>query len=188
MLLDTFLPQADFQEFHAIRIHSPAEKVFQSIKNVTITELPLTRTLMRIRMLPARLSGDRSRFLAIDRPLVSWAANSGLILAEDAGHEMVFGIIGQFWKASGGLLATPPGIGEFLAFQQAGFAKAATNFYLSEGTGANETRLSTETRIQALDGATRRKFGWYWRLIQPGSAFIRREWLNAVKKRAESEK
>jgi hypothetical protein len=33
-------------------------------------------------------------------------------------------------------------------------------------------------------GAARRRV-MYWRIIQPGSAFIRRMWLRAIQKRAE---
>ena len=44
----------------------------------------------------------------------------------------------------------------------------------------------TETRIQATDAASERKFGLYWLFAQPGSALIRRVWLRAVRKRAEA--
>jgi hypothetical protein len=46
--------------------------------------------------------------------------------------------------------------------------------------------VTTETRILGTDAAGRRNFGLYWRVIHPGSAFIRRMWLAAIKKRAES--
>ena len=48
-------------------------------------------------------------------------------------------------------------------------------------------RLTTQTRVFASDAAARRRFGAYWRTIYPGSAFIRRMWLAAIKKRAETE-
>ena len=47
------------------------------------------------------------------------------------------------------------------------------------------SELRTETRVLATDAASRRRFGRYWRLIQPGSALVRRDWLAAAKPRAE---
>jgi hypothetical protein len=46
--------------------------------------------------------------------------------------------------------------------------------------------VTTETRVFTTDPWSRRKFGEYWRMIYPGSALIRRMWLQAIKKRAES--
>ena len=65
-----------------------------------------------------------------------------------------------------------------------GYAKAVMNFLvIDEGDGW--TRLVTETRVFATDGATARRFAVYWRLIYPGSSLIRRMWLAAIRKRAE---
>jgi hypothetical protein len=43
-----------------------------------------------------------------------------------------------------------------------------------------------ETRVHTTDAAAERRFAVYWRLIYPGSAFIRRMWLEAIRRRAES--
>jgi hypothetical protein len=42
------------------------------------------------------------------------------------------------------------------------------------------SRLSTETRVLALDGKSRLAFRIYWLVIGPFSALIRRRWLRAV--------
>jgi hypothetical protein len=39
------------------------------------------------------------------------------------------------------------------------------------------SRLVTQTRVAASDASAERRFAAYWRLIYPGSAFIRRMWL-----------
>jgi hypothetical protein len=44
----------------------------------------------------------------------------------------------------------------------------------------------SETRVHTTDAAAERRFAAYWRLIYPGSAFIRRMWLEAIRQRAES--
>jgi hypothetical protein len=70
-------------------------------------------------------------------------------------------------------------------FDRPGCAKAAMDFRV-EDTGDGRTRVTTETRILGIDAHARRRFGLYWRIVHPGSAFIRRMWLAAIKKHAES--
>ena len=66
-----------------------------------------------------------------------------------------------------------------------GRATAAINF-LVEPAGADAADVTTETRVSAPDADARRTFAAYWRVIYPGSALIRRMWLRAVKRRAET--
>ena len=47
------------------------------------------------------------------------------------------------------------------------------------------THLSSETRVQATDDATRRRFDRYWLIVRPGSSAIRYEVLTAVALKAE---
>jgi hypothetical protein len=62
--------------------------------------------------------------------------------------------------------------------------KIACDFRVrDEGGGWSE--LTTETRVFASDPRVRRKFALYWRIIYPGSATIRRTWLEAIRQRAE---
>jgi len=49
----------------------------------------------------------------------------------------------------------------------------------------DRVRLTTETRITATDRQAYLRFGCYWLVIRTGSAFIRRMWLRAIRKRAE---
>jgi hypothetical protein len=65
-----------------------------------------------------------------------------------------------------------------------GVVKAVMNFYI-EHARHDAWLVSTETRVHATDASTRRKFARYWTLIRPGSGFIRRMWLRAIKRRAE---
>ena len=51
--------------------------------------------------------------------------------------------------------------------------------------GRGGSVLSTETRVFAPDAGTRRELATYWRVIHPGSALIRRGWLDAIRQRAE---
>ena len=48
------------------------------------------------------------------------------------------------------------------------------------------SRLTTETRVLASDPGVLRRFTAYWTLIHPGSDLLRRSWLAAIRRRAES--
>src|SRR5439155_20660929 len=53
----------------------------------------------------------------------------------------------------------------------------------SSGDG---TTLATETRVYSADSAARRRFHLYWLVVGPFSALIRRRWLAAARRAAES--
>jgi hypothetical protein len=180
-LLDEFVPACQFREVHEIRIRAPAEAVFGAVKSVTAREIRFFRLLTWLRS--PRLTRARENILAAppDRPLLDVALQSGfLLLAEDPPRELVFGTLlcGRLPRVS------RPEPRDFTEFDRPGFCKAAMNFRLRD-EGGGWVRLTTETRVLAFDASARRRFAAYWRVISPGSAFIRRMWLDAVKRRAE---
>ena len=77
--------------------------------------------------------------------------------------------------------ATPE---QFKGLAAPGVAKAVMSFRI-EPDGEGTWLVSTETRVHATDASARRRFARYWFLIRPGSGFIRRMWLRAIKRRAE---
>ncbi len=185
-LLDSFLPGYDFNEIHTITVHAPPSCVFRAIKKLTPSELsPLVHILFALRSLPNRLSGNSRQRLNGAKPIVEQILGvSFILLAEETNRELVLGTIGQFWRARGNSGRKPANtVEEFLAFDQPGYAKAVMNFRVDEHNG--RVKVITETRIYAPDPRTRAKFAAYWRLIYPGSAFIRMMWLKAIRRRAE---
>jgi hypothetical protein len=184
--IDAFLPEFHFDEHHEVVVNAPAERVYKAIKEVRPGEIRLLMLLTGLRTLrPDRVFG-RVPPLASQPPMLTVSQRSGfLLLAEDAGREIVQGACGQFWRLRKG--GDCPGVDSpeaFLAFQEPGYAKAAINFrVVPEGAAC---RVITETRILATDDRARRRFGAYWRAIYPGSALIRITWLDAIKRRAET--
>jgi hypothetical protein len=180
--LDDFVPVCQFREFHEIRVHAPADAVFRAVKSVTAGEIRFFRLLTWIRSPRLSRSGRESILAApAEKPLLDVALHSGfLLLAEDPDKELVIGTV---------LCRRLPQIGnpgprDFVALDRPGFCKAAMDFRLGEEPGG-WVRLSTETRVNALGSSARRAFAVYWRVIYPGSAFIRRMWLEAIRRRAE---
>ena len=75
---------------------------------------------------------------------------------------------------------------QFVDYQERGGVKMAFDFR-AEDEGGGWSTISTETRVVATDPATRSGMGRYWRLIVPGSGLLRRQWLDGIKRRAETE-
>ncbi len=179
--LDEFVPVCQFREFHEIRVHAPADAVFRAVKSVTAGEIRFFGLLTWIRSPRLPRSGREDIMAApAERPLLDVALRSGfLLLAEDPGKEIVFGTI---------LCGRPPALPDprprSFAALDPGLCKVAMNFRIHEEPGGR-VRLTTETRVFAIDSSARRSFAIYWRLISPGSALIRRLWLEAIRRRAE---
>jgi hypothetical protein len=100
---------------------------------------------------------------------------------EAAGREMVFGLVGRFWKLHGDLRAVTRE--EFLSFREEGWARAAWNLAVAPSEGG-ETELSTETRVFCFGDSARRRFRLYWAFIAPFSDLTRRELLRSVRRSA----
>ncbi|MGA7730982.1 MAG: hypothetical protein WCD37_06880 [Chloroflexia bacterium] len=187
MLIDRFMPVFHFNEVHTIAIDAEPGRIYRAIKELRAGEIPLFRELMAVRSLPAMLLGRVRPRRGYDRPLLDEVLKSGtfILLADEPGCEIVTGSVGKFWQISGGMLRLS-GPDEFLSEAHAGYARTALSFRIGRDKRGGGPRLRTETRILVPDLAARRRFGAYWLLIKPGSAFIRRMWLLAIKRRAES--
>lgn len=180
--LDDFLPAYQFYEAHETDVAAPAERVAQAVREVSFADMPAAVLLMRVRAMAA------GRFRAPEpsrRPVLEMFATPGSgFLPLDGGQpgEWVGGMAGRPWaRGPAPRLRTP---GEWLAFDAPGNVKVAFNMrWMPAGNG--HTTLTTETRIAGTDEGARRTFARYWRVIYPGSAIIRRVWLDAVVERAE---
>jgi hypothetical protein len=150
------------------------------MRSVTSADIRFFRTLTTIRRL-GRSGPEHILNAPATRPILDVALRTTFVLlAHDPPRELVIGTV----------VIKPPAAPEirsrdaFLASAMPGFARAAMNFHLQRVNDRN-TRLTTETRVHATDARSKRRFVVYWRLIYPGSALIRREWLRAIARRAE---
>ena len=180
-LLDLWLPDYQFREYHSLAVTASEASLWQALKNVTPEEVGPLGWLMAIRSFPARLTGRKGHLFAKGTPILDVAVNSNFItLDERAPHALALGMAGQFWKLDGGPRVKVYNSQDFAAFQTPGFLRVAVTFEIGDGF------ISTETRVQALDESARRKFALYWTLIRPGSGWIRTAWLRAIHRRALS--
>jgi len=185
--LDQFAPVYQFSEFHSIRIAAPKGRVYRALKLVTGDEIVLFRTLTWIRRF-GRPGPESILNPSPHVPILDVAARTSfLVLAEEPDREIVLGTLAaapRGWRPSG--KPTSDGFKAlFVTTHTPGFAATTMNFSI-EDSGPTACTLTTETRVYATDASTRRRFAGYWRVIYPGSALIRRMWLRAIARRAES--
>jgi hypothetical protein len=183
-----FVPGATSGNTTAIDIAAPPGIVWQVMEELRSEDLRATQVLMGVRSLPARVlnrgSLRSSRLAAAQRVFDAMAASRFVVLCRETEAILTLGIVGQFWKLSGGDDADVSNAEAFVDFDRPGFVKSAIDFELeSRSLG---TRLTTRTRNRATDDATARKFRRYWLVIGPGSKAIRLDILRAVRRRAES--
>jgi len=185
MLLDELMPRYEFGGAHRIEVFAPPERALEAVKQVTPDEMPIARLLFALRSLPAHLVGKDG--LPADKTVALYdhMARRFVLLAEQPGQEILVGRIGELWKLVGGMSPAFRDADGFAEFGEPGYAKVAASFSAVSRDGLTE--LCTETRVLTTDPTSRRAFERYWRVIQPWSGVIRRSWLRAAKRRAESD-
>jgi len=181
VLIDEFLPDYDVVEHHDIDVDAPVDEAYQAVKKLDLARSPVVLALLFARGLPTMFTGavKPKRRLGLDEIVES----GFVVLGEGPDRELVLGVVGKFWRPTSGLHRIDPD--EFVAFDTPGFAKGVWNFAVSARPGGG-SRVETETRVACTDDDARRKFGWYWRLVGPFSALIRRIMLGDIKRSAES--
>jgi hypothetical protein len=157
-------------------VEAPPERVWDAVRRQRFETAGLGRLLMALRgygWSRPRESGEQN--------LGAGLTYFGFVKLEEVPlREVVFGIVGRFWKPRGDLRRVTPE--EFRSFAEAGWAKGAMNVAVVPAGGATE--VSTETRVLCFGDAARRRFRIYWTLIEPFSGLMRIELLRNVRREA----
>jgi hypothetical protein len=178
-VLEGVMPRYDFASHHEVTVAAPPARTVEALMSLDTSGLLLTRLLMGMRSIPARI---RSREPAAGRTRRGSPMPDAFIELERNDHSAAYGIAGQFWKP----VARPvklDGPAAFAAFDEPGNAKAVIGFEVRAAPGGSV--LATETRIAATDENARRVFGRYWLVVRAGSGLIRHDMLRAVRRSAE---
>lgn len=158
--IDRFLPEWDVNEAHEIVLDAAPRQALAAVLAAPAAP-DLARVLLRLRGVETAGSVES---LLLGMGFEPLARESG---------EVVFGASGKPWRLRGAIFSFDAA--------PAGSVRMVANF-LAEPLPDGRTRLSTETRVAAVDDGARRAFRRYWRLIAPFSSFIRRRWLAATRR------
>jgi hypothetical protein len=182
-LLDRYLPAYDVREYHEARVRAEPGDAYAAFRSLDLERSRIVRLLFAIRTLPSRF---RRREVPPDTPSASFLdaalAVGWRVLEEVPGREIVVGAVTQPWapvvRFRG--LSGP----EFIEFAEPGFTKIAWSITTTpDGSGA--TRIATETRVEATDSVSRKRFRRYWRVVSPGIRLIRRISLRMIQRELE---
>ena len=178
--LDEIMPEYQFSERHSERIHARPEQVMQAVRESTWGDLKSIITLLKIRGAALRAPFHDNGYFSPDKRVLDAFSASGYLFGGSE-HEIVMaGAVNMR------LMRHPEvhTLQEFADYREQGWIKTAFDFYVEDAGGGWSTIIA-ETRM-AAQGDMSRGPAVYWRLIAPGSGLLRREWLDGIKRRAES--
>jgi hypothetical protein len=181
VLIDDFMPTFDVSERHHTLVLAPADQAYAAARKVALVRSKVVRGLFAARGIPGLLR-RRRRKAPRSMTLDDLMAAGFVWLGEDPGREFVLGLVGTFWKPTGGISRVDPS--EFASFDEPGQAKAVWNFRVIPD-GDDRSFITTETRVRVPDEPSRRKFVLYWAVIGPFSGVIRKQALSLIKTDAE---
>jgi len=170
MLIDEFLPEYSFSKKHSVVIYADTEKIFDILKDTNFNSFFIRALVM--------LRGIKLENISLTLSEKSYFK----LLGENKGKEILFGIVGKFWKWKGGLFQIKKE--EYKDFSITGYAKAVWGFS-AVPIDADKTTFLTETRVLCIGDSAKKWFSIYWFCIEPFSAVIRKIILYRIKRRAE---
>jgi hypothetical protein len=152
--IDELLPVFDVHEVHSVALPVAPERAIAAALATPVAGDRLVRVLFRFRGLRGRGT--------IGRAFTSMGFEE-LVRREG---EVVFGASGRPWRPRGAIRP--------FADPAPGSVRMVADFR------ADGARLTTETRVAAVDDDARRAFARYWRVVGPFSAVVRRRWLARI--------
>jgi hypothetical protein len=174
------MPRYDVCARHSAHVSADAGLTYEKLRAIDLNRAPGIRWMFALRTVPSRLRRGRVRreTQRYKTFLESALAQGWVMLEEVDGREMVMGTVTQPWKPVVKFAGVPAG--EFLAFDEPGFAKIVWSVAVApEGTGS---LVQLETRVQTTDAQSRRRFGRYWMVFSPFIKLVRRMILGLLKR------
>ena len=166
MLIDRFMPEFDFQEFHSKQVNYHPD-IYEQMLTADFSRSFLIKNLFRLR-------GIRSHVATIfDMTKFGFG-----ILDEKTGEEIVLGMISTSPIFNKCRIKFSPQ--EFLNDKDPLHIKAVINFRISHLK--EYSIISTETRVLCGSSKMKNQFRLYWFFVEPFSSLIRRQMLGQIKK------
>lgn len=152
---------------------APPERVWDLVRHGDLALSPLVRALFAVRTLPERLAGKPALASLLIDDIRSTPERPGFsLLLDDPPHGFAVGAIGKVWHADIPFVYAR-NAADFAAFSEEDFVKVAWCIRVLR-LGEQDSRVELEVRVDATDERAWHKFERYFRLIGPGSHFIRR--------------
>ncbi len=159
-------------EHHQILVAAPPAAALEALAGLTLKELPAVRALLTLRRL--RFSPEMTLLEFFSTPPFT-------SLETIPGKEIVGGILLP-GRSADGARRRPATAAEFRAALETARVAAIASFRADAVAGGS--RLATETFVRTRGALPAALFSAYWLVIGPFSAWIRRMFLAAARRRA----
>lgn len=167
-LIDKYLPEYTYHEYHEIVVNNSIENCYEAAKDFDLAKSKLIKILFKIRGVPTRRMN-----------LQGLISDMGFTrLEETFPTENLLG----FWVRT--KIEPVPNLEDFVNNSINARIKIVWNFYFEE-LNTNETLVSTETRILIISPVSKVFFSLYWFAIRLFSGAIRLMMLQIIKEDAE---
>ena len=179
-LLDQAMPAWDVVEHHQRQVAADPDAVWAALLATPMSDLPVTRALMRVRTFGRGTPGSPERTVVEAFPPGE--------ITRQAPQQLLLGLVAPVrlrYSAADLPALRVATVAELQRTLPDGWVRIATDFRLV-AAGAGTTTLSTDTRALASGPRARRAFRAYWLAVGWGSGLVRRELLRAVARRAEA--
>jgi hypothetical protein len=170
-------------EVDIVDLASPPERVWQAVRQEDLPQSAIVRGLFAIRTMVTRATAEdwSPPAIRIEKMTSSEARPGFQILADDPPREVAVGAIGKVWRLDIPFVHVA-GADEYARFAEEGFIKVAWTIRVVP-LGDRHTRIALQLRVAGTDESSWQFFRRYFRLIGPGSRFIRRSLLRALARR-----
>jgi len=167
-LIDKYLPEYTYNEYHEIVINRSIEKCYEAAKDFDLSKSKLIKILFKIRGIPIKRMN-----------LQEFISDIGFTrLEESFPTENLLG----FWART--KIVPISNLEDFVNNSINARIKIVWNFHF-EKLNPEMTRVSTETRILIISPISKVSFSLYWFAIRPFSGAIRIKMLQIIKQDAE---
>jgi hypothetical protein len=178
-MLDALIPAPRLIEVDHVDLAAPPQQVWTRVRHGDLGSSRLVRALFAVRTLPERLAGKQTATSVLIDDLRSTPEKPGFsLLLDEPPKSFAVGAIGKVWHADIPFVHVKDAA-DFAAFSKRDFVKVAWSIRVLP-LGAQDTRLELEVRVDATDDDAWQKFERYFRLIGPGSHFIRRTLMSSL--------
>jgi hypothetical protein len=200
LIIDRVMPDYDATKIATLVAEVPAPVAYTALRTLDLFDVhsPLMDAAMWVRGLPMEIARRRRGEGPVELPptaivgdLFDKGSSEGegpldgwMAFGEEAGHELCFGAVGDFFHADFSWKAMSPD--EFPRFSEPGYGKIAADLTVRP-FGQGRSLMAYEARVKSTDPESRRKFRRYWLLTSPFIGVVLKATLRTAAGRAIQE-